>query len=93
MSDSAINQETCLYGGTPEQLFIINPKTPKEIDIDVMSCAISRAQGICNLISSNGESGRFYSSPETIINGLWAINGILKQIEQMVDYSTSEVKS
>ena len=77
--------------GTPEELFIINPKAPRELHTDAVMCAISRAQVIVELIESNGnEQEYFHISHKHIINALWQLEATLGQIKQMVRYSYSK---
>ena len=80
---------THLLAGPTEELFVVDPKAPKEINIDVLTCNLTRARAIVGLISCSGEdTDHFLISHGLIIEGLWALDGILNQTQQMVDHAS-----
>lgn len=71
---------------TPEDYFIPNPSLKKEIPVDALLCALSRARAVLSLIEDNGHNIRdgFIASHETLMNSLWCLSGILEQAETMI---------
>ncbi len=81
MSD--MNDLDLSVAGTPEELFVINPRAPVEINTDAVVAATIRAKGILNaimLIANEDEAGHPLRSP-WVINSLWAVEGLLEQVE------------
>ncbi|GEM_PF-6423762 len=75
------------YIGTPEDLFIVNPKADKEIYDTALTCALSRAQATVDLLIENGEQGHFILDHDSIFHALSSIDGSLKQMKQMIYHS------
>lgn len=69
----------------PEDALGIKTDMPKGVPTDAILCAVSRADAILTLLSSQfeGEGSQVYSH-EIIANALWSISGCLEQINLLV---------
>ena len=74
--------------GTPEEYFQPHPNPEKDIPIDALLFALSRAQAVLALIQCDGsEENRFMLNHSMIIEALWCVEGLLEQSEAMVRHS------
>lgn len=71
------------YSGTPEHYLCV-PKS-QAIDIDTLTCALSRAHSVCLMLACN-----FDGSGDTLNNGILsyacsALEGLIKQAQIIVE--------
>ena len=71
------------YSGEPEHYMIVPKK--QEIDTDALNCILTRARGVCILLSGqfNDDSDRF--SDHILDGAVWALNGLIDQAEIIVN--------
>ena len=82
--------------GTPEELFVVHPDAPTDINIDVMGCCIERATGVLNAVICTGEddSENFSLSKKALLGALWAVEGELETMKALLEHaSVTEVAS
>ena len=72
------------YDGTPEKYLVVSKEN--KMDDDALGCAVSRAQSLNFLIMSH------FSDPEAtkwndliMTNACWTLQGLLEQIEILID--------
>ena len=72
------------YSGTPEHYLYI--KRQRELDIDALNCAISRALAVQYFLFdyfTNPDSSQF--NHEIMSNAVWALAGLLEQAEILIN--------
>jgi len=72
-----------LEASTPEEFFIPNYKMTNQLQIDAVTCAISRARAVLLLIGNDAHAGCVVDH-HTIGNAIWCVDGLLQQIEMIV---------
>lgn len=80
--------------GTPEDLFIVHPDVPRNIDIAVLACIVKRARAVLLALQSDGENegensqGGFTMCHLEVVHCLWALEGYLDQIELLIRHAS-----
>ena len=70
---------------TPEAVFVIHPGIGNEIPVDAIACAVSRARAVLCLVQNQldeGDAPRI--NDRFVADALWAVSGIIAQIETMI---------
>lgn len=69
----------------PEAMMVVRSDAPPGVPADAVACAVSRAQSILVLVMDQFSSKDAQTfSHDVICNSLWAVEGILSEINAMV---------